>query len=383
MSAYVEDAAGLIAGLDRGESLPSRFYTDPAVAALELEHIFRTSWTYVGPLAELATTGDYITGYAGALPIVVVRNEAGLAAFVNVCRHRRHEVMNGRGNAKVMQCGYHAWTYDLDGCLTGAPRAASEPNFAVGDYPLLPLRTEALGPWVFVSADPTARPLHALFAKVLGLIGQSGVNVETLALYRRTTWTSRSNWKTMLENFLECYHCAVAHPRFSAAIDVRPENYQLSWGGWFCSQIGHVRQTALDGTGRIDVYDVTGAVAQAQYHLLWPNVTISINPGFPNLAVDVWVPDGPDRTRGFSEQYFAPGVSAAFAEELIAFNDEVGAEDDALTDSVQRGLLGGSPPQGRLLIASERLALGFQKLVAGSLAYGGSSPKLDVLAARG
>ena len=83
---------------------------------------------------------------------------------------------------------------------------------------------------------------------------------------------------------------------------------------------------------------------------LWPNTTISINPGFPNLSIDVWIPDGPNATRGFSEQYFAPGVSDDFARDLIAFNRQVGAEDDALTELVQRGLSGGMPDRGRFLV---------------------------------
>ena len=100
--------------------------------------------------------------------MVVIRNDSGLAGFINVCRHRRHEVMKGHGNAKVMQCGYHAWTYDLAGCLKGAPRSAAEPNFRLENYPLLPLRVEALGPFVFVNIDREARPLRNYFAPVFG-----------------------------------------------------------------------------------------------------------------------------------------------------------------------------------------------------------------------
>jgi len=75
--------------------------------------------------------------------VVVVRNDKGLAAFVNVCRHRRHVVMKGRGNATLLQCGYHAWTYDLAGGLRRAPRSAAEPGFRLEDFPLLPIRVEA------------------------------------------------------------------------------------------------------------------------------------------------------------------------------------------------------------------------------------------------
>jgi ferredoxin-NADP reductase/phenylpropionate dioxygenase-like ring-hydroxylating dioxygenase large terminal subunit len=367
MSQSVDSLPKLLTGLDRGESLPSRWYTDPAITELEIHQIFRKTWSYIGPAKELTKLGDYITGYVGEIPVVVVRNDGGLAGLVNVCRHRRHEVMKGRGNAKVMQCGYHAWTYDLTGCLKGAPRTAAEQGFRLEDYPLLPLRVEALGPWIFVNADRDAEPLIAQYGKLLDVIASSGVDLDELILYSREEWESCSNWKTMLENYLECYHCAVAHPGFSAAIDVLPENYNLAAHGWFSSQVGHVRQSALEGHSQVKIYDARGEVEQAQYHLLFPNMTININPGFPNLSIDVWRPNGPNGTTGFSEQYFAPGVSETFANELIAFNRQVGLEDDQLTDSVQRGLRAGIPERGRFLTGAEHLVGHFQKLIASSV----------------
>ncbi len=359
----LESPDRLIAALDRGESLPSHWYTDAAITTREIETIFRKSWIYIGPASELANLGDYITGYAGEVPAVVTRNQSGLAGFVNVCRHRRHEVMKGRGNSKSMQCGYHAWTYDLTGCLKGAPRSAGEPDFRLADYPLLPLRVETLGPFVFVNIDVQAKPLASYFSDLLKIIEGSGIQLESLQLYNRDEWKAEANWKTMLENYLECYHCAVAHPGFSAAIDVTPQNYNLITHGWFASQLGEVRQSALEGKAAVKIYDARGEIAQAQYHLLWPNTTININPGFPNLSIDVWVPDGPNRTKGFSEQYFGPGVSEQFAQDLIAFNKQVGHEDDALTNSVQRGLLGGIPDRGRFLTSCEHLCIHFMRLV--------------------
>jgi choline monooxygenase len=363
----LESPDRLIVALDRGESLPSPWYTDASVTAREVEKIFRKTWNYVGPTSELANLGDYITGYVGEVPVVVVRNESGLAGFVNVCRHRRHEVMKGRGNSKSMQCGYHAWTYDLAGCLKGAPRSAAEPNFRLADFPLLSLRVETLGPMVFVNLDEHAKSLASYFSDLLKIVEGSGVHLASLQLYSREDWTAEANWKTMLENYLECYHCALAHPGFATAIDVKPENYNLTMHGWFASQLGEVRQSALEGKTAVKIYDVRGEVAQAQYHLLWPNTTININPGFPNLSIDVWVPDGPNKTKGFSEQYFGPGVTEQFAQDLIAFNKQVGHEDDVLTKSVQKGLLGGIPIQGRFLTNAEHLCIHFQRLVVRAL----------------
>src|ERR1700756_3719621 len=376
MSQIIDSPAGLLAALDRGESLPAPWYTDPSVTEQEIIHFFRKSWNYIGPLSELKNVGDYIAGYAGEVPVVVIRNQSGLAGFVNVCRHRRHEVMKGRGNSKSMQCGYHAWTYDLTGCLKGAPRSAGEPDFRLADYPLLPLRVETLGPFVFVNIDVQAKALASYFSDLLQIIEGSGIQLESLQLYNRDEWKAEANWKTMLENYLECYHCAVAHPGFSAAIDVKEENYNLKTHGWFASQLGEVRQSALEGKTAVKIYDARGEVRQAQYHLLWPNVTININPGFPNLSIDVWVPDGPNKAKGFSEQYFGPGVSEEFAQDLIAFNKQVGYEDDVLTNSVQLGLLGGIPDKGRYLTNSEHLCIHFLNLVVQAMPGDSAGPKI-------
>src|ERR1700678_1245125 len=375
ISPVIETPDSLLAALDRGESLPAHWYTDAAITAREIEKIFRKSWSYIGPAKELTNQGDYITGYAGEVPVVVIRNEEGLAAFVNVCRHRRHEVMKGRGNSKMMQCGYHAWTYNLDGCLKGAPRSAAEPNFRLEDYPLLPIRVETLGPFVFVNIDSHAKPLASYFGELLKILTGSGIHLESLGLYSREFWNAGANWKTMLENYLECYHCAVAHPGFSAAIDVKEENYNLTTHGWFASQLGEVRQSALEGKTAVKIYDARGEIAQAQYHLLFPNITININPGFPNLSIDVWFPDGPNKAKGISEQYFAPGVSEKFAHDLIAFNKQVGYEDDFLTNSVQKGLLGGIPDRGRFLTTSEHLCIHFQRLIVQALSANASLPE--------
>ncbi len=363
MQQVVNKSSELLAALDRGESLPSYWYTDAAMTEEEIHKIFRKTWQYVGPTQQLKNVGDYITGYVGGIPVVIVHNEKGLEGFINVCRHRRHEVMKGCGHAKIMQCRYHAWTYDLGGELKAAPRSDREPNFSTSDYPLLSIKVETLGPWVFANADENCKPLASYFGPVLDIIAESGLDLNSLVLWSREEWEARANWKTMLENYLECYHCPVAHPGFSAAIDVDQDSYKLTEHEWFSSQVGYVRQSALEGKAKIKTYDAKGSVKQAQYHLLYPNFTININPGFPNLSVDVWLPNGPNTARGFSEQYFAPGVDKKWAEELIHFNQEVGEEDDVLTNSVQTGLLGGEPKLGRFLTNSEHLCIHFLKLI--------------------
>ncbi|MCB8881469.1 Rieske 2Fe-2S domain-containing protein [Acidisoma cellulosilytica] len=367
MTIQAENYQALLSAVEHGDGLPTAWYTDPAVTEREITDIFRRTWQYIGPASALANNGDYITGMVGLVPVAVIRNADGLAGVVNVCRHRRHQVLKGRGNTSKIQCGYHAWVYDLHGNLKGAPRSDDEPDFRLEDYPLLPIRAEAIGPFVFVNLDRDAKPAHVYHGRVLDLIAQSGIDLDKLELYSRTEWVSQSNWKTLLENYLECYHCAIAHPGFSAAIDVKPENYALTHDEWFSSQIGYVRDSALEAKSQIKTYDARGDVGQAQYHLLWPNLTININPGFPNMSVDVWMPNGPNSTNGASEQYFAPGVAEDFAKDLIEFNQQVAREDDDLTDSVQYGLRSGLPEKARFLPHAEALPLHFQRLVVQAL----------------
>lgn len=157
MNQASETYESLMEAVKRGEALPISWYTDPEFTELELTKLFQRPWQYIGPLRELRSVGDYITGRAGRVSVAVVRTSEGLTGLVNVCRHRRHEVLKGRGNTRTIKCGYHAWVYDLNGALRGAPRSEDDPNFHIGDYPLLPVRAESAGPFVFVNLDHNAK----------------------------------------------------------------------------------------------------------------------------------------------------------------------------------------------------------------------------------
>ncbi len=108
-------------------------------------------------------------------------------------------------------------------------------------------------------------------------------------------------------------------------------------------------------------------MTRAQYHLLWPNLTINVDPGPPNLSFDTWIPVGPHEVAGVSDYFFGEDVTDEEAREIMAFGSQVAAEDMALVESVQRGLDSGLVPHGRLLPSSEHLIQHFQRLVYESL----------------
>ena len=195
------------------------------------------------------------------------------------------------------------------------------------------------------------------------------MDVDALAFRRRAESSVGANWKIVCENFLECYHCAVAHPGFSAMIDVAPDAYRLELGETFWSQFGPLREN-----GR-QAYDPSGEVPRGQFHFLWPNVSINIFPGRPNLSIGPILPTAPGRTERFLDYFFAPDAEDGWVEELLAFDDQVGREDRALVEGVQRGVRSGILGEGRLLSESEQLVAHFQRLCAEALA--GSVPARD------
>jgi phenylpropionate dioxygenase-like ring-hydroxylating dioxygenase large terminal subunit len=348
------------AALAAGATLPADWYADPAIQRLESERIFARSWQYAGRADRVANPGDFFTCFAGQIPIVVVRDREGvLRGFVNVCRHRGHLIASGDGNRKALQCPYHAWTYDLDGTLRKAPRSEREPDFDKEGFSMLPVATEAWGPLVFVNPDPDAGPLTDALGPLPGHVAESGVELHRLAFRVRNDWEIECDWKVAIENYLECYHCAVAHPGFSKVIDVGAEEYELRSEGLVSSQFGTVRDSA---NGKV-AYLAGGDVKQAQYHMLWPNFTLNIDPGPGNMSVDVTRPAGPGRCAGSTEYFFYEEVSEQTAQEMMEFADQVGREDASLVASVQVGLSSGMIPHGRLLPSSEHLIQHFQRLV--------------------
>ncbi|MEX2048597.1 MAG: aromatic ring-hydroxylating dioxygenase subunit alpha [Gemmatimonadota bacterium] len=352
-----------MAMIDATRSLQWSWYTDPAVLQLEQERIFRRSWQYVGHADEVAEPGSFSATRAAHVPVVLVRDEEGmLRAFLNVCRHRGSIVCDGSGKRTTLQCPYHAWTYGLDGKLLSAPRAGREGGIDTDELGLVPLLLETWGPFVFVNPDPDAAPLSELLEDVPERIAAAGIDVDALRFLERTESEIAANWKICSENFLECYHCPVAHPGFSAVVDVSPDSYLLETGSWRMSQFGPPRPEPR-GT-----YDPSGEIERGQFHLLFPGTVINVMPGRPNLSIGPIVPLAPERTYRCLDYFVADDADDAWIEELLAFDNEVGAEDQVLVERVQQGVRSGLLDQGRLLTESEQLVAHFQSLVLDALA---------------
>ena len=380
----MDSSSDLRVQLEKGLTLPASWYSDPAVLRLEHERIFKRAWQYVGVAADVAESGQFFACRVGDVPIVVVRDrELELRAFVNVCRHRGHEVAEGCGRRETLQCPYHAWTYGLDGSLRSAPRSDREPGFDAADWALLPALVGTWGPLVFVNPDIGAEPLSGTLGDLPRIVAERGLDPKTLEFRGRSReMLVEANWKLVVENYLECYHCPVAHKSFSRLIDVDPDSYARTTSEWTSSQFGPVLDRVESGNGRDLPYQPDGPIRSSQFHYVWPNWTLNTFPGPPNLRVLVFEPNGPERTRTFVDGFWAPGTPDEVVAEITQFGTVVGQEDLELVESVHRGLRSGTVEQGRLLLGSEHLLQHFQLLVHDALSSGNEVDGVPAVASR-
>lgn len=354
--------------IDAGYTLPADWYVGEEVLREEHKLIFEQTWQYAGRTDQLREPGDYLTATVGNVPVVVVRHhDGGLRAFVNVCRHRCAEVVLEAGHRNVLQCHYHAWAYDLDGALVSAPRSDREADFDPSAFGLLPVAVDSWDPFVFVHVGRDPVPLADYLGDLPERMRADGIDLERLEFRRHGEWEVAANWKVVVENYDECYHCPVAHPSFTRVMEVDPVGYHLEEGEWWSRAVTGIRGSARQAEANLP-YSLSGPLERGQFGFVWPNFTVVQNPGPDNLMAFWFIPDGPERTRVVMDYWFGRDVTDEVAQQIIDFNVVVGAEDQRLVESVQRGLRSGRVRQGRVLPDSERLIQHFHRLVHRSLA---------------
>jgi phenylpropionate dioxygenase-like ring-hydroxylating dioxygenase large terminal subunit len=337
-------------------TLPYSWYRDPAQHDRELELVFRRDWHYAGHLGELQGPGSLFATEVAGLPVVVVRDlDRELRGFLNVCRHRGTVLVSEPQRRGTIQCPYHAWTYGLDGALRAAPRSAGDPSFDPAELGLVPVSVGTWEHFVFVNPDPGAPPLEEALGDLPEVMADGGVDLARMRFDRRVPYEIRANWKIAIENYLECYHCAVNHPGLVGVIDEREHRTEALPSR--LSQFAPVRERALAGGA---AYDARGELSMGQFHLVFPATKVNVEPGPLNLSIGPVWPVAPDRCAGWLDYFFADDVGDDFKRDLYAFDDQVGAEDTRLVEAVQRGTASGALPHGRLLRGADDLVAAFQ-----------------------
>jgi choline monooxygenase len=354
------DVSRISSGYDadpaRSLSLRSEAYVEPAWLAAETRGVFARTWQWICHVEKLRSPGSYVAATVAGMPIAVVRDRAGaLRAFYNVCKHRAHELLSGSGKTRYIVCPYHAWTFDLSGGLKSARRAETMESFDTSEICLDQVQVQEFGGFVYVNLDPTAAPLAEQAKDLAEEIAFWAPDVAQLTHAKRLTYEVNTNWKNVIDNFLECYHCHIAHKEFVDLVDM--DTYEVMTHGIWSSHFAEA------GKHENVAYDVSEAtVNQHAVWWLWPNTCLLRYPGRGNFMVFQVVPDGPERTLETWDFYLETADLSEAEQQSVKYIDEVLQEQDiSLVESVQRGMRTPAFDQGRIVFDRSRSGSGLSE----------------------
>jgi phenylpropionate dioxygenase-like ring-hydroxylating dioxygenase large terminal subunit len=357
-------------------TFPGRYYYDPAIFEQEQERLFSAMWYYACRADEVPHAGSYRVVTVGRESIVVARDRDGaLHAFLNVCRHRGARLCSSAsGQLKgSIQCRYHAWTYGLDGRLIGAPNVMSDERFDRTAYGLLPVALHAWEGLVFLNLSdnppPFEQQLNDPRVQEFGDVAPyERYQIGRLKVAQTITYDVRANWKLIIENTLECYHCGTMHPELCALIPL----YRT--GKLF--ENGDMLQGAALGDN-VEAFTITGKASRPplpgllpadtrRYYgfLLLPNVFINLLGD--HVAIDTLAPLAPDRTLVTTAWLFDPDEMAKPAfdpSDAVAVLDVVNRQDWEVCELAQLGVTSRAYAHGGNYAPDEHHIRGFVEYV--------------------
>ncbi|MGH1578006.1 aromatic ring-hydroxylating oxygenase subunit alpha [Planktotalea sp.] len=336
---------------EQARAMPPSVYTSQEFLKEELEHIFSKDWFCVGRADALANAGDYTTCELAGQPIAVIRDKDGnLRAMSNVCLHRMSTLLTGRGNARSIVCPYHAWTYNLDGSLRGAPAMTLNEGFCKDQYKLPKVRCQEWLGWVFVSLNADAPDVATQISQVEDMVAGYDMTNYTETFYEEHVWDT--NWKVLAENFMESYHLPVCHagtigglskledmicppglPAFNYHTILKDEELRIA--------MAHPSNDRLVGEERRTTFLLA----------IYPSLMITLTPGyFWYLSLH---PKGPGQVHirfggGMSDDYSEDDDVQENFDALKTLLDEVNVEDRGCTEKVYQGLCSQAAAPGHL-----------------------------------
>jgi len=336
---------------ESAHAMPPEVYTTEVFVAEELEHVFSKDWYCVGRADALSNSGDYTTCDLAGQPILVIRDRDGeLRGLSNVCLHRMSTLLDGRGNTRSIVCPYHAWTYNLDGSLRGAPAMTLNEGFCKDNYSLPNVRCQEWLGWVFVTLNESAPDVADQLQQVEDMVAGYDMTNYAQTFYEEHVWDT--NWKVLAENFMESYHLPVCHagtigglskledmvcppglPAFNYHTILKDEGLRIA--------MAHSSNDRLKGEERRTTFLLA----------IYPSLLITLTPGyFWYLSLH---PKGPGQVHirfggGMSDDYKDDADAQENFGALKALLDQVNVEDRGCTEKVYHGLCSDRAEPGHL-----------------------------------
>ena len=345
-------------------TLPGRYYTDPTIFAAEQALIFETGWFCAVLAADLTKAGDFETVQIGRESVIVARGrDGGVNAYLNVCRHRGARICTeDKGSVRrSFQCPYHAWTYGLDGKLISAPNIGEMPDIDRVEYGLHRVHVrEWLGyVWLCLAEEPPSFE-DTVIGDVTARLGSPdaivGYQVADLALGRRISYDVKANWKQIVENFMECYHCGTIHPELT---EVLPEfanglaaQYFVGHGAEFGEDVAGF---TVDGSAGLERIPGVGDDQDRRYYAITVRPQVFINLVPDHVVFHRMFPLTAERTLVRCDWLYLPEVvdSGADIDRSVELFHRVNQQDFDACERCQVSMDSRSYARGGVLVPSE------------------------------
>ena len=362
-------------------TLPGRYYYDPAIFEQEKERIFSAMWYFVARADALPQAGSYVMAMVGNESVVVVRDKDGaLHAFLNVCRHRGARLCSQEaGQLKgSIQCRYHAWTYGLDGRLLGAPNVMNDAQFDRALYGLFPVALHVWEGLIFVNLSdqpaPFEQQLHdPATVSFGGEAPYERYQISRLKVGKSIRYDVRANWKLIVENTLECYHCGPMHPELCSLIPMyrTAQLYVDGEAGSGAALADYVEAFTLSGKSTRPTLPGLLPEDTRRYHsfLLLPNVFVNLLSDY--VAIDTFQPLAPDLTRVTTDWLFDPDAMAQpdfDPTDTVSLLDLVNKQDWEVCEITQQGMTSRVYANGGNYAPDEHHIRDFVEFILGKLA---------------
>jgi Rieske 2Fe-2S family protein len=325
-------------------TLPARYYADPRVFDREMDVFYRRMWVGVCRLEEIPAPGSYVTREVAGHHLIILRAADGVRALENVCRHRGTTLCGAEAGqlSGSIQCPYHAWTYDYEGRLIGAPHMDGSPGFVKGEFRLGTARAGVWDGFVFVSIAPDGPSLQSHLASLPEKFAPW--RMADLVRAHRIVYDVRANWKLIVQNYNECLHCPTLHPtlnKLSHYLSGDNEPIRPTYMGGRMDLAEGVATMSMDGTCPRDPLPALAAEDRRRvyYYSLFPNFLIAPHPDYV-LTHTLW-PTAPDRTGIVCEWLVHPDEAAKPGFDLsdaTEFWDMTNRQDWHICELAQRGI---------------------------------------------
>jgi Rieske 2Fe-2S family protein len=268
------------------QTLPGRFFTSQAVFEAEIDRIYYSGWVYAGRTSQIDNAGDYFLFQCGGESVILLRDQSSEPrGFYNVCRHRGSrlcEAESGRFPHSI-QCAYHAWTYGLDGQLIGAPLMDEVFEFRKEAHSLIPIAVADWEGFLFVNLAVQPEPFEDVFAPLAGKFNDW--NLSQLENAGLIEYQVNANWKLIVQNYSECYHCPSIHPDLAKKSPYRSGKNDLFdgkfLGGYMDLAEGNGSLTLSGRACAPPLGSVNGEdLKRVYYYTIFPNMLLSLHPDY-------------------------------------------------------------------------------------------------------